>query len=361
MNDAKPNISRADFGTMPDGTMVEAVTLRNSHGLSATLLSYGATLQALHAPDRHGGFADVTTGFATLDAYRAGSPYFGSSIGRVANRIAGGRFVLDGTAYAIPPNNGPNALHGGPCGFDKRVWAIGAVTDAPCPTVEMRLTSPDGDQGFPGALEVLARWTLDDGNRLTVDYVATTDKPTIVNLTNHAYWTLAGEGAASGAMGHRLQLAADHFLPTDATAIPTGERRPVDGSAFDFREPRVIGARIRDAGDEQLLIGRGYDHNFIVAPHSAGTVRPVAWLCDPASGRALEVSTDRPGLQFYSGNFLDGSLVGKSGRAYRMGDAVALEPQMFPDTPNQPAFGSLRLDPGETYRHRIVFRFYVEG
>ncbi len=360
MNETKPSISRADFGVMPDGTLVEAITLRNGNGLSATLLSYGATLQAMHAPDRHGTFADVTAGFATLDAYRAGSPYFGSSIGRVANRIAGGRFQLDGILYSIPANNGPNALHGGPCGFDKRVWAIAALSEEPYPTVDMRLTSADGDQGFPGTLDVLARWSLDDDDCLSVDYVATTDRPTIVSLTNHAYWNLGGEGSAGGAMGHRLRFPADHYLPTDATAIPTGERRRVDGTAFDFREAHIIGERVRAATDEQLLFGRGYDHNFIVAPATAGTVRSVAWLNDPTSGRTLEMFSDRPGLQFYSGNFLDGSLVGKSGRAYRMGDAVALEPQMFPDTPNQPEFGSVRLDPDETYSHRIIFKFSVE-
>lgn len=360
MNEAKSKISRADFGSMPDGTLVEAITLRNGNGLSATLLSYGATLQALHAPDRHGDFADVTTGFATLDAYRAGSPYFGSSIGRVANRIGGGTFELDGIVYSVPLNNGPNALHGGPSGFDKRVWTISALTEDPCPSVDMRLTSPDGDQGFPGTLDVLARWTLDEDNCLSVEYMATTDRPTIVSLTNHAYWNLAGDGSASGAMEHRLRIPADHFLPTDAIAIPTGERRPVDGTAFDFRQPRSIEERVRCATDEQILFGRGYDHNFIVAPATAGTVRSVAWLNDPSSGRTLEMFSDRPGLQFYSGNFLDGSLVGKSGRAYRMGDAVALEPQMFPDTPNQPAFGSVRLDPDETYRHRIIFKFSVE-
>lgn len=348
------------FGALADGTTVDAVTLANAAGMSATIISYGATLQALHVPDRSGHFADVTAGFAELDSYVRDSPYFGASIGRVANRIAKGMFTLDGRQHAVPANNGANALHGGPAGFDKRNWAITALHDGDEPGLDMALFSEDGDQGFPGALHVTAQWRLHADNRLSIAFHATTDRPTIVNLTNHAYWNLAGDGAVAGAMGHELRIPADHYLPTDATAIPTGEFRPVAGGPFDFRTATAIGARVRDAADAQILIGRGYDHAFAVAREVGEEVRLLAWLHDPASGRTLELFSNQPSVQFYSGNFLDGSLIGKSGRAYRMGDAVALEPQMFPDTPNQPQFGSVRLNPGQVYRHQIIWRFTVK-
>lgn len=352
-------IERRDFGALNGGARVEAITLSGRDGHAATVLTYGATLQSMLVPDRAGAFADVTTGFATLDGYAGDHPYFGASIGRVANRIAGGRFSIDGRAYRVPCNNGPNSLHGGDEGFGKRLWAVTEVEAGAAPAVTMALTSPDGDQGYPGRLDVTARWRL-DGATLSVDYAATCDAPTVVNLTNHAYWNLAGDGSGEDAMGHLLWIDADAYLPTDADAIPTGERRHVAGTPFDFREATAIGARVRDAGDAQILIGRGYDHNMVLRD-GGGSVRPVARLSHPASGRAMTLASDKPGLQFYSGNFLDGSLVGKAGCALRMGDAVALEPQAFPDTVNQPAFGSIRLDPGETYRHRIEWRFSVEG
>lgn len=360
MHSPSPRVARAAFGTLPDGGTVEAITLRNAGGMEAVLLNFGATLQALHVPDRAGRMADVTTGFATLDGYLARHPYFGSSVGRVANRIAGGRFRLDGRDHELPVNNGPNSLHGGTDGFDRALWRIIAIGEGAEPCVTMAMDSPDGDQGYPGRLHVEARWCLRDDNSLTVTYSATCDAPTIVNLTNHAYWNLSGEGSGS-AMNHRLEIPAEAYLPTDTSAIPTGERRSVAGTPFDFRKATPIGARIRDAGDAQILIGRGYDHNWIVGDGVAQEPRTVARLADPASGRTMELRSNQPGLQFYSGNFLDGSLIGKAGRAYRMGDAVALEPQAFPDTPNQPAFGSIRLDPGETYRHAIEWHFSVEG
>jgi aldose 1-epimerase len=360
MHSVSPRVSRAAFGTLPDGQTVEAVTLRNAAGMEAVLLTFGATLQALQVADREGRHADVTTGFASLDGYLARHPYFGSTVGRVANRIAGGRFSLDGRSPSLPVNNGANSLHGGTDGFDRVNWRIVAVEEAPEPALTLAMESPDGDQGYPGRLAVEAVWRLRDDNSLCVTYTATCDAPTIVNLTNHAYWNLAGEGSGS-AMDHRLEILADAYLPTDASAIPTGERRAVAGTPFDFRSATPIGARIRDAGDAQILIGRGYDHNWIVGGQVTDAPRPVARLTDPASGRTMELQSNQPGLQFYSGNFLDGSLVGKAGRAYRMGDAVALEPQAFPDTPNQPGFGSIRLDPGETYRHAIEWHFSVEG
>lgn len=357
----RPGAHRRIFGRLPDGRTVEAVTLVNQQGASATVIAYGATLQSMIVPDRDGNLADVTLGHATLGEYLANPAYFGSSVGRVANRIAGGRFVLDGGQHQVPCNNGPNALHGGPEGFDKALWDIVAVGDAPAPFVRLAHTSPDGDQSFPGTLQVTAEYALGDDGALAITYRATTDRPTLVNMTNHAYWNLAGEGAAASATDHVLTVPAEHFLPTDETAIPTGDFAPVAGTPFDFREPQVIGARLRDTGHDQIRIGHGYDHNWVVARERADAPRLLARLAHPLSGRVLEVRSTEPGVQFYSGNFLDGSLIGKAGQAYRMGDGVALEPQMFPDTPNRPAFGSIRLEPGEEYCHRLVFTFSADG
>ena len=345
---------RRQFGTLPDGEAVEAIRLSNASGLSATILTYGASLQALLVPDREGRFADVVLGHASLQPYLAQPQYFGATVGRVANRIARGRFRLDGADYQVPVNDGANALHGGARGFDKANWRVSAIGESPA-SVTLIHVSPDGDQGFPGRLTATARYSLTDDNALHIDYAAETDRPTIVNLSNHAYWNLGGEGAGT-AMDHRLQILAGHFLPTDTGAIPTGELRPVAGTVFDFRAPAVIGSRVRDARDDQIAIGRGYDHNWVLAA-GAGELRPVARLEDPRSGRVMEMLSDQPGLQFYSGNFLDGTSVGKAGRLYRMGDAVALEPQAFPDTPNRPGFGSVRLEPGGVYRNLIVLRF----
>lgn len=356
----RPGVHREIFGHLPDGRAVEAVTLANAGGASATVIAYGATLQSVIVTDRDGKLADVTLGHATLEEYLAQTAYLGSSVGRVANRIAGGRFVLDGGEYRVPANNGPNALHGGPGGFDKALWDIVATGDSPAPFVRLAHTSPDGDQGFPGTLQTTAEYALGDDGALAITYRARTDRPTLVNMTNHAYWNLAGEGAASGAMDHVLTIPAEHFLPTDETAIPTGDFAAVAGTPFDFREPRVIGARVRDTAHEQIRIGHGYDHNWVIARSRSERPRLLARLAHPASGRMLEVLSTEPGVQFYSGNFLDGSAIGKRGQAYRMGDGVALEPQMFPDTPNRPEFGSIRLEPGEEYCHRIIFAFSEE-
>ncbi len=354
-----PRLSRSHFGTLPCGQAVEAVTLRNAGGMEAVVLSFGATLQALRVPDRHGHFADVTPGFASIDGYLARHPYFGSTVGRVANRIAGGRFRLDGRDYQLPVNNGPNSLHGGTHGFDRVNWRIIEAQEILQASVTFAMESPDGDQGYPGRLAVKAAWRLREDNCLCVTYTAECDAPTIVNLTNHAYWNLCGEGSGS-AIEHWLMIAADAYLPTDATAIPTGERRPVAGTVFDFQDARPIGAHIGDASDEQIRIGRGYDHSWIVGNGVTEDARPIARLSDPVSGRTMELRSNQPGLQFYSGNFLDGRLVGKAGHAYRKRDAVALEPQAFPDTPNQPDLGSIRLDPGQIYRHAIEWHFSAE-
>lgn len=349
-------VQREPFGQV-DGVAVEAIALSNANGMRVRIISYGAGIQAVLVPDRDGKLADVALGHATLQPYLDQPQYIGSTVGRVANRIAAGRFRFDGADYQVPVNNGANSLHGGDKGFDKVVWDVLGISEEGAASVTLGLVSPDGDQGYPGTLTVTATYSLSAGNALTVEYRAATDRPTLVNLSNHAYWNLAGEGAAEGAMGHRLTIFADHYLPTDATAIPTGEVRAVAGTPFDFRTPRIVGDRVRDAAYEQIRFGRGYDHNWVIGREVKLEPRLVARVEDPASGRVMEMLSTQPGLQFYSGNFLDGSSVGKAGRLYRMGDAIVLEPQLFPDTPNQPAFGSARLDPGESYRHVIVWRF----
>jgi aldose 1-epimerase len=345
--------TRESFGRLADGRTVEAITLSRGD-LTARILTYGATLQSVLVPDRHGRVADVALGHAALQPYVEHRQYIGSTVGRVANRIAGGRFTLDGRNYQAPVNNGPNSLHGGTLGFDKVVWELIEAGEA---GVTLRYVSPDGEMGYPGRLTVTAEYRFGEDNTLSVEYVATTDRPTLCNLSNHAYWNLAGEGSPEGAMGHLLTIPAETYLPTDATAIPTGEFRAVDGTAFDFRKPTAVGARVRDSSDEQIAFGRGYDHNWVVARTLSPTPRLLARVEEPKSGRVMEVLSNQPGLQFYSGNFLDATTVGKAGRIYRMGDAIVLEPQMFPDTPNRPEFGSVRLDPGQTYRNVIVWRF----
>ena len=353
---AAAGVARTPFGNLADGTQVEAITLSNDHGLQARIITYGAAIQSMIVPDRAGCRADVTLGYPTLQGYLTRSEYFGATVGRVANRIAGGRFTLDGKTYQVPVNNGPNSLHGGTVGFDKRNWSVVSVDEGARPSVTLQLVSADGDQGYPGTLTVRAVYSLEP-DALKVDYSATTDRPTLVNLSNHAYWNLAGEGSAEGAMGHLLTIPADHFTPTDAGAIPTGALQPVAGTAFDFRTPTAVGERVRTAADPQIVYGKGYDHNWVVARTASRTPRLLARVEEPRSGRVLEVLSNQPSIQFYSGNFLDGAIVGKAGQLYRQGDAVVLEPQMIPDTPNRPEFGSVRLDPGETYRNTILFRF----
>ncbi len=358
---AAGGVKRASFGALSDGRAVEAVTLTNEHGISATILSYGAALQALRLPDRDGRSADVVLGYPSIDGYLRKPEYFGATVGRFANRLAKGRFVLDGTSYQTPQNDHGNSLHGGQRGFDKVLWEVVEVQGGAAPGVTLRYVSPDGDQGYPGTLTVYARYSLDAANALTIEYTAGTDKPTIVNLSNHAYWNLSGEGSPQGAMGHLLTLHADAYTPVDETLIPTGEVRPVSGTVFDFRKPRAIGERVRNAEEPQLVYGRGYDHNFVTAREVSNTPRLQAEVRDPASGRGFELWSNQPGLQFYSGNFLDGTVVGKSGHLYREGDALVLEPQLFPDTANRPEFGSARLAPGATYRNLIIYRFTTDA
>jgi aldose 1-epimerase len=347
---------RAAFGALADGTRIESVTLTSRSGVTARVMTLGATLQSLLVPDRDGRADDIVLGYDTPAEYLANPQYFGATVGRFANRIAQGRFTIDGSEHRLETNDGANHLHGGVRGFDKRVWTIRTVSDGPVASVTLIYRSPDGEGGYPGTVEATVTYALSDAGELTILHEATTDRPTIVNITNHSLFNLAGERAREDAMGQLLTIHADAYTPVDAALIPTGALRPVAGTPFDFRAPLAIGARIRDASDEQIRIGRGYDHNFVIAG-AARELRPVLRLEDPRSGRVMEMSTNMPGLQFYSGNFLNGTAIGKAGRAYRQGDGLAFEPQYFPDSPNQPAFASARLDPGQTFVNRMVLRF----
>jgi len=347
---------REQAGRLADGSPIEAVTLSNARGIEARVITYGATLQSLVAPDRNGVRAEVTLGFDTAEEYESKPSYYGVTVGRYANRIAGGRFTLDGTVYQLPQNNNGNSLHGGTEGFDKRNWRIVSVSSGPTASVVMALTSPDGDQGYPGKLEVTVTYSLDDGGDLTIAFDAATDKPTVVNLTNHALFNLAGDGAPEETSRHMLTIPASAYTPVSETLIPTGELRPVAGTVFDFRTPRLIALGLRDGRDQQIVYGRGYDHNFALDKGQTAEPQLAARLEDPVSGRVLEVLSTEPGLQFYTGNFLDGTSAGRSGRMYRMGDGIALEPQKFPDAPNQPGFASARVDPGKPYRHVMIYR-----
>jgi aldose 1-epimerase len=357
-----PSTSVEPFGTAPDGSPVERWTLENGD-ITMQVLTWGGVIQTLEVPDAHGDVENVVLGFDDLSGYVSDEdPYFGSLIGRYGNRIAGGSFTLDGTTYELPLNNGPNTLHGGPTGFDDQVWEAMDVSDDEVAALQLDLVSPDGDQGFPGTLTTTVTYALDAESRLTVHYEATTDAPTVVNLTQHTYWNLAGEGSGT-IYDHELQINASGYTPVDATLIPTGEIASVEGTPFDFREPTAIGARIRD-NHPQLLYGQGYDHNWALDREDNGAregsdaedpLEEAATLHDPHSGRTLTILTTEPGLQFYSGNFLDGTLVGTSGRIYRQSDGLALETQHFPDSPNQPRFLSTELRPGEIYDSTTVF------
>jgi len=352
---------REAFGTLPDGTPIESVVLTGTNGVSARIMTLGATLQALNAPDRSGQIADVTLGYDDAASYVTHPNYWGQTIGRYANRIAGGRFTLDGKTYQLTQNDKTNSLHGGTVGFDKHVWQIVDVSDAGgLAKVALRLVSPAGDQGYPGTLTVTTTYTLDDRGSLTIDFEATTDATTIVNLTNHALFDMAAEGSPGGALTNRLTVPASRYTPVTETLIPTGELRQVAGTPFDLTTGRILDEVVRDGRDPQIVIGHGIDHNFVLDAGKTAEPKLAARLEDPASGRVLEVLTDQPGIQVYTGNFLDGTLIGKKGHLYRMGDGIALEPQVFPDTPNQPAFGSARVDPAHPYHHRMIYRLSLE-
>jgi len=349
------SIIRESFGAAADGTLVEIVTLTNEHGVAARIMTYGGTLVSLHAPDRNGQPGDVLLGFDTLAGYLEPHPFFGSLVGRYGNRIAHGRFTLGGVTYTLACNNGPNHLHGGLKGFDKVHWRIGAVTDGAEPALELHYHSPDGEEGYPGNLDVTVTYTLTANNELRLDYRATTDRETVLNLTNHAYFNLAGRGTI---LDHELELVAARFLPTDATQIPTGEVRTVAGTPMDFTRPTPIGARIH-ADDEQLRIANGgYDHTWLI-DGSAGTYRIAARAYEPTTGRLMEVFTTQPGVQLYTGNFLESGLVGKGGQLYDRHAGFCLETQHMPDSPNQAHFPSTVLRRGETYVESTGYRFGV--
>lgn len=343
-------MEKRSFGQAADGQPVDLFALANANGVRAEILTRGGVVRSLEVPDRNGKMADVVLGFDSLDGYLKENPYFGALIGRYGNRIANAKFALDGKAYQLAANNGPNSLHGGLKGFDKRVWTVKDADGGDNARLTLNYVSKDGEEGYPGSLDVTVTYTLTKANELKIAYAATVDKPTVLNLTNHSYFNFSG---ADDVLAHELRLNASKFTPVDATLIPTGELKDVAGTPLDFRDSTAIGARI-NAGDEQLSRGKGYDHNFVLD----GTgMRLAAEVRDPASGRVMEVRTDQPGVQFYSGNFLDGTLRGKGGKVYGRRSGFCLETQHFPDSPNQPSFPSVTLRPGEKFQSTTVYRF----
>lgn len=351
----KGQISVKPFGETKDGIAVNLYTLSNNKGAEVGICNYGGLVIFLKVPDRHGRVGDVVLGYDTLADYLKDSPYFGALIGRYGNRIAKGKFTLEGKEYTLAVNNGPNALHGGLKGFDKVVWEPRLLASLQGPSLELRYTSKDGEEGYPGNLSVKAVYTLTEDNALKIEYTATTDKPTVVNLTHHSYFNLAGGGDI---LSHQVTIPADKFTPVDNTLIPTGELRPVDGTAFDFRKATTIGARIGH-DDEQLKFGNGYDHNWVINK-PMGQLGLMARVSEPGSGRVMEVWSTEPGLQFYSGNFLDGTLKGKGGWVYHFRNGFCMEPQHYPDSPNKSEFPSVVLMPGQVYKNTIIYRFSVQ-
>jgi aldose 1-epimerase len=351
----QPALTRAPFGRLPDGRAVEQFTLTNAHGIEVRVITYGGIVTALRTPDRSGNLDDIVLGYDSLAGYLGASPYFGAIVGRYANRIANGEFTLARKTYHLARNNGPNSLHGGTRGFDKVLWAGEPFQNDSGVGVILRYTSPDGEEGYPGTLAAQVTYTLTPHDQLLVDYQATTDRATPINLSQHSYWNLRGS-ARGDILDHRLTLFASVYTPVDSTLIPTGKIAPVTGTPFDFRRSTAIGARIEQA-DTQLRYGRGYDHNWVLDRRGRAGLLPAAHLEDPESGRTLDISTTEPGIQFYSGNFLDGTITGKGGRVYGHRFGLCLETQHFPDSPNHANFPSTILRPGRTYRSRTVFTF----
>ncbi len=343
------------WGKTAEGENVNLYTLSNSKGMQATVTDYGARIVTLVVPDRNGTPGNVTLGFDSLDGYQKENPYFGAIVGRYGNRIAKGRFTLDGVEYKLAVNNGANSLHGGLKGFDKRVWT--ARQDRP-DKLELTYVSRDGEEGYPGNMSTTVVYTMGDDNSLRIDYTITTDKATVHNVTNHAYFNLAGPGNGD-VLGHRIMIAADRFTPVDAGLIPTGELKPVEGTPFDFRQPHAIGERI-EAKDQQIEYGKGYDHNWVLNGEM-GALRPAVKVSEPTTGRVMEVLTTEPGVQFYTGNFLDGTLTGSGGKAYKFRYGFCLETQHYPDSPNHPDFPTTVIKPGEKYRSATVYKFSTEA
>ncbi len=354
------SIETESFGQLPDGTPVDLYTVTNEQGVEMRVTNYGGIIVSLRVPDAQGNLEDITLGYDSLAGYVRVNPYFGAIIGRYGNRIARGTFELDGQTYNLATNDGPNHLHGGVRGFDKVVWAATPFERANESGIIFTYTSPDGEEGYPGTLEAKVTYTLTDSNELIFDYEATTDKATPVNLTQHTYFNLTGD-PANDILGHELEINANAFTPVNATLIPTGELRPVEGTPFDFTEPETIGARI-NANDEQLRFGQGYDHNFVLDREDAGEDELIlaARVVEPESGRTMEVRTTEPGIQFYSGNFLDGTITGKDGVTYARRTGFCLETQHYPDSPNQASFPSTILRPGERYTSRTIYRFGIQ-
>ncbi|MGH7531617.1 MAG: aldose epimerase family protein [Gemmatimonadales bacterium] len=355
---ARGTVRREPFGATDRGDTASLYTVTNARGMEVRVTDYGGIIVSLHVPDKNGRLGDVVLGYDSLAGYLRASPYFGAIIGRYGNRIANGRFTLDGRTYTLATNNGPNHLHGGLRGFDKVLWQAEPFQRGDSTGLVFRYTSPDGEEGYPGTLRVMVTYTLTDDNALTFDYHATTDRATPVNLTQHSYFNLAGDGSGD-ILGHVVTLNADRFTPVDSTLIPTGELRSVAGTPLDFRTPTPIGARIRQ-NDPQLRYGQGYDHNIVLIKASQDTNATfAARVYQPTTGRVMEIYTTEPGLQFYTGNFLDGTLRGKGGVIYGHRYGFCMETQHFPDSPNQPGFPSTILRPGETYRSRTIYRFAV--
>jgi len=348
------SVAKTPFGNAPDGTPVDIYTLRNGRGCEARICNYGGIVVSLKVPDKSGKPGDVVLGYDNLDGYIKSSPYFGALIGRYGNRIAKGKFTLNGKTYTLAINNGPNSLHGGIKGFDKVVWTAKPYVGPLGPALELRYLSKDGEEGYPGNLSVTAVYMLTEDNALRLDYTATTDKDTVVNLTHHSYFNLRGHGDN---LGHIVQIHADKFIPVDSTLIPTGELRPVEGTPFDFRNPLPIGARV-NADDQQIKFGGGYDHCWVINK-KPGELTQQAVVYEPETGRVMEVWSTEPGLQFYGGNFLDGTITGKGGWTYQYRDGFCMEPEHFPDSPNQPNFPSVVLRPGQTYRNTIIYKFSI--
>jgi aldose 1-epimerase len=349
------SVRQAPFGILPDGQQVTVFTLTNRRGMQVKVLDFGAIISEIHVPDRDGNFADVVLGFERIEPYLANSAFLGAVIGRFGNRIAEGRFSLDGKDYQLAVNNAPNHLHGGKQGFHQVMWQAEPFTRDEAVGVTLTRSSPHGEDGYPGKLDVTVVYELGNDNALSLRYHAVTDQATPVNLTNHSYFNLAGQGTI---LGHALTINADHYLPVDAGSIPTGELADVSGTPFDLRQSTVIGGRI-DLPHEQIRIGRGYDHNFVLNQNPGHRLNLAASVRDPVSGRVMQVYTQEPGIQFYSGNFLDGSQHGKQG-PIRYRSALCLETQHFPDAPNQPHFPSTILRPGQVYRTQTVYRFSAE-
>jgi len=353
----QPRIDKDVFGTMPDGRQVDRYTLSNGRGMRIRVLTYGGIIQTIEVPDRRGHNGNVALGFDNLTDYVERSPYFGCITGRYANRIAQGRFTLDGVTYQLAQNNGVNHLHGGNVGFDKRIWRATEIRERDTVGLRLTYTSPAGEENYPGTLTTAVSYRLTRNNEIRIDYRATTDAPTIVNLTNHTYFNLAGEGSGT-IEDHKLSVNASRYTPVDSTLIPTGTLDPVAGTPMDFRRSTAIGERIRD-NFPQLVIGQGYDHNYVLdrRDNTFRQLEQAATVLDPSSGRVLTIRTTEPGIQFYSGNFLDGTLVGTSHRVYRQGDGFALETQHFPDSPNKPQFPTTVLRPGQTYDTTTIYAF----